>query len=505
MGKQLSKLVASNSEKPASFNGLNIIRVQPSADGKFGGDILSIDSEQSFDHINSIVRILAAYVESSFQYSEANSETLAQYILYYNATHRKDIRFFQSKYNPELVKLLSPDKAGIDTSYRNWPGKTQIVIPIVSNILKDGGKDLTTDELESDVNRTVKNKEKDPDTREKMNSEAQKMDQLQKDKIQEEKKAVQDKKQELAQKEKDLANREKDNATKTAQASQILQELRKDPVKNAAKILEKEKEVQKLQEEKKQIQEEKKQVTQTKEELDKKEEELAKKEEARKEGGTAATSDGSKDSKEQSSAQKLDEVQRELAKVKDELQKKEEKSENVIDNKIFFMKFIKYDSDGHYSNELWAIDPIKDDALFKSPYSNICSKEFIEVPNQGVLVLGYEGTGKDDRKHKLTLLDTKTLKLKKQSDAGDIFWRTPMIYTDNKIYVIEKFENNYHISRFNPDLSLDIRSSDPIEENSEITFFKEKIYVTGKGKGEGKTTIKVFTRGDLKLQKTLAP
>lgn len=502
IGKSLAQQLGAESTQTASQKGLKIQRIQPGEDKKFGGDILSIEAGQSFDHINSISRILAAYIESSFQYSEANAETLALYVLYYNASHRKDLNFFKVRYTADLVSQLDADRVGIDTSYKNWPGKTQIVIPITGNILKDGGKDITTDELEKDVNKTVTTKEKDPDTKKKMEEEASKMSTLQTTKIQEEKKLVEEKKSEVAKVEEGLKKKETDLQKKSEEAAKLLQDLQKDPVKNATKIEETKQVIQQVEEEKKQVTEQKQQVAQTKEDLEKKSEDLAKKEEQRT-GATTQTSPTT--TEEQKTKDPVKELTKELAEVREELKKKEEKSENVIDNKIVFMKFIKYDTDGHYSNELWALDPVKDDALFKSPFTNICSKEFLEIPGQGILVLGYEGAKVDDRKHKLTYLDTKTLVLKKQSDASDVFWRTPMVYTDEKIYVIERFENNYHLTRFNPDLTVDIRSSAPVEENSEVTFFKDKIYITGKGKGEGKTTIKVFQRADLKHLKTIAP
>lgn len=172
IGRKLAETLAK--ENTATVDGVKIQRILPGADGKLGADILTLSESQSFDHVNSIVRIIASYVEKSFQYKVGNAETLAQYILYYNATHRKDSKFFTKKYTEGVITATSPDKLGIDTVYKNWPGKTQIIIPIEGNILKDSGKDLTTDELEKDVNKTVKDKEKDPATKQKMEDEAKK-------------------------------------------------------------------------------------------------------------------------------------------------------------------------------------------------------------------------------------------------------------------------------------------------------------------------------------------
>ncbi|TGN10230.1 P83/100 family protein [Leptospira ilyithenensis] len=503
------KLAASLSKSDsASVSGVTVQRIQPGGDGKLGADIFSISESQSFDHVNSIVRIVSAYLESSFQYKAGGADTLAQYVLYYNAAHRKDLKFVTGKYTEEVVKAVTADKIGIDTNYKNWSGKTQLIIPIEKNILKDSGKDVTADELEKDVNRIVKDKEKDPATKQKMQDEAKKMDKLQDDKIKEEKKIVQDKKQEVAKEQKQVAEKKEELAKKEATTVANLNELKKDPVKNKAEIEKKTEEVKQIQQEQKATEVKEAALEQKKEELVKKEEQVAAKEEARKEDGkteTATTEPAKTTEAVKAAEEKVQEVQKELSQVKDELKKKEEQSDNVVNNKILFMKFIKYDADGHYSNELWAIDTKKDDALFKSPYNNICSKEFKEIPNQGVLVLGYDGEKIETRKHKLVLLDPDKLGVKKSSENADIFWRTPIVPREDKVYVVEKFQDKYYVARFKSDLTFEARSSEAIEENSELTFFGEKIYVTGKPKEGDKTTIKIFKKEDLTLVKTIAP
>ncbi|XDD53189.1 P83/100 family protein [Leptospira sp. WS4.C2] len=498
IGRKLAETLAK--ENTATVDGVKIQRILPGADGKLGADILSLSETQSFDHVNSIARIIASYVEKSFQYKVGNAETLAQYILYYNATHRKDSKFFTKKYTEGVISATASDKLGIDTVYKNWPGKTQIIIPIEGNILKDSGKDLTTDELEKDVNKMVKDKEKDPATKQKMEDEAKKMDKLQTDKLKDEKKVLQDKKQEVADEQKQI--QDKKDALKKQEAETVasLNELKKDPVKNKTEIEKKTEDIKKIEQEKKDTEKKSEAVEAKKEELSKKEEQVAKKEEARTGGDTAKKEDTV-----QKVEAKVEELKTELAQTKDELKKKEEQSDNVVNNKILFMKFIKYDTDGHYSNELWAIDPAKDDALYKSSYNNICSKEFKEIANQGVLVLGYDGEKVETRKHKLVLLDPDKLGVKKTSESADIFWRTPMINREDKIYVIEKVKDKYHVARFKSDLSFEKRTEEPVEENSELTFFGDKIYVTGKPKEGDKTTIKVFKKEDLSLLKTIAP
>jgi len=526
LGRKLAQGVSKGS---ASSGGVSVTRISPSEDGKLGADIISIEPSQGFDHINSIQRIISAYVEGSFQYKSGGADTISQYILYYNAAHRKDMKFFSSKYSDSVNKALSADKAGIDTNYSNWPGRTQIVVPIEKNILKDGGKDVTTDELEKEVNKIVQDKEKDPATKQKMTEEAKKMDTLQTKKIVEEKKIVQEKKQEVAKEEKKIEQKKEELKKKESETLGALAELKKDPAKNKDDIAKKEAELNALKGEKAKVEEKAQALEAKKEELDKKEEELVQKGEERKEGAPEAKAEAKAETKEepkvaaqvaqeqakqaeekaQVAEAKAEKLEKELTEVKEELKKKEEQSDNVVNDKVLFLKFIKYDSDGHYSNELWAIDTTKDDAMFRSPYNNICSKEFKEIPNQGVLVLGYDGDKVETRKHKLVILDPEKLAVKKTSEAADIFWRTPMVYREDKIYVIEKYQDKHVVSRFKPDLTVEVRSQEGIEENSEITFYKDKIYVTGKPKeGEKaleKTTIKIFNKDDLSLIKTIAP
>jgi chemotaxis protein histidine kinase CheA len=504
IGKKLAQEIQKGDS--TNVNGVSIQRIQPGKDGKLGADILTISESQSFDHINSIIRIVASYVETSFQYKAGGADTIGQYLVYYNAAHRKDLSYFSSKYSEEVVKAVTADKVGIDTNYKNWSGKTQLIIPIEKNILKDSGKDVTTDELEKDVNKIVRDKEKDPATKQKMQDEAKKMDTLQTEKLKEEKKIVQDKKQENAKEQKVVEQKKEEIKKKEATEVAKLNELKKDPVKNKAEIEKKTEEVKAIQQEVAKTEAQAAVVEAKKDELDKKEEQIAAKEEARKDGTTTATTEGTKTQEAVKVAeQKVEELKTELKEAKEELKKKEEQSDNVVNNKILFMKFIKYDADGHYSNELWAIDTTKDDALYKSPYNNICSKDFREIANQGVLVLGYDGEKIETRKHKLVLLDPDKLAVKKTSDAADIFWRTPMINREDKIYVVEKFQDKYHVSRFKNDLTFEARSAEAIEENSEITFFGDKLYVTGKPKEGDKTTIKVFKKEDLSLIKTIAP
>ncbi|TGK08418.1 hypothetical protein EHO58_07420 [Leptospira selangorensis] len=497
-GAGLSEALKKDPKSAASADGITAIRILPDEkEKKFGADLISIGKDADYGHINSIQRILSGYVKANFGYSEANSDTLATYILYYNAIHRKSADYVKRKYNSEVVKNAQNDKIGIGRRYTEWPGKTQIVIPIVTNILSADGKDLDTDELEKEVNKDLDKKKEGQDDKKRMND-------LQNEKAEEEKRKLQDKKEENRKKQEDASNKERD-------AEREIQELNKDPVKNKQKITQK-------QEERKQAQQEQQKAKKEEQQLKEKEKEIAKKEESRKSDSKSSSS--SSDSKSSSSGdskkseaksddnkskeeikQELKETKKELETVKEEQKKKEEFDKNVVGGKILFLKTLKYTSDGHYSNELHALDPSKDDTIFKGDFNKICGRTF-EVVDGKALVVGYESD--HSAAHKLILIDQETLKPAVWS-GDSVFWRTPMIVKGEEIYAFEERNGKYYLSRYDKGLKKTAGTEEEISPNSNVTFFGEKIYVTGKEEGSGKTEIAVFSKSDLKLIKKIKP
>ncbi|TGN02748.1 P83/100 family protein [Leptospira dzoumogneensis] len=497
-GAGLSEALKKDPKSAASADGITAIRILPDEkEKKFGADLISIGKDADYGHINSIQRILSGYVKANFGYSEANSDTLATYILYYNAIHRKGADYVKRKYNTEVVKNAQNDKIGIGRRYTEWPGKTQIIIPIVFNVLSGDGKDLDTDELEKEVNKDLDKKKEGQDDKKKMND-------LQNEKAEEEKRKLQDKKEENRKKQEDASNKERD-------AEREIQELNKDPVKNKQKITQK-------QEERKQAQQEQQKAKKEEQQLKEKEKEIAKKEESRKSDSKSSSS--SSDSKSSSSGdskkseaksddnkskeeikQELKETKKELEAVKEEQKKKEEFDKNVVGGKILFLKTLKYTSDGHYSNELHALDPAKDDTIFKGDFNKICGRTF-EVVDGKALVVGYESD--HSAAHKLILIDQETLKPAVWS-GDSVFWRSPMIIKGEEIYAFEERNGKYYLSRYDKGLKKTAGTEEEISPNSNVTFFGEKIYVTGKEEGSGKTEIAVFSKADLKLIKKIKP
>ncbi|MDI7227632.1 P83/100 family protein [Leptospira santarosai] len=499
VGSSLAEVLKKEPDKTHSQGGISITRIAPE-EKKFGADIFAISEDSDYGHINSIQRILTGFVKSNFGYDDKNSDILATYILYYNAIHRKDKSYIGKKYSNSVIKFVNPNSIGISRRYSEWPGKTQILIPLVEDIL---GKDVHTDELEDEVNKEL-------DKKKEGQSEKDKFDDLQSEKNKKELEEVKRRKEENQNKQKEISDKE----TRT---DKELQELNKDPVKNKTQIAEKKKE-------KEQIQKEKESAKKEEQKLKEKEKEVAKKDEERKNNKTSSSSSsnssksdsksdsGSKsgtDNRSSSDNKKSEaELKKELAETKKELEikkeeekKKEEFDKNVVGGKILFLKTLKYLDKGHYNNELQVLDPTKDDTIFRGEFNKICGRTF-EIVDGKALVIGFEDGHSSN--HKLILIDQETLK-PVLSAEDNIFWRSPMIVKGDEIYAFEEVQEKYYLSRFSKDLKKQAKSSEEISPNSNVTFYGEKIYVTGKEEGSGSIQITVFNKADLKLIKKIKP
>jgi hypothetical protein len=98
--------------------------------GKLSADIFSVDRDARVDHIKNIRRILAAYLEARYGYDNEQARLLAIIITYYNAYYRGKWDYISKHYKSTVLKYLHWDNAGIALHFRDWPGKTRILIPL---------------------------------------------------------------------------------------------------------------------------------------------------------------------------------------------------------------------------------------------------------------------------------------------------------------------------------------------------------------------------------------
>jgi hypothetical protein len=489
LGKTLSRLITQTPSKKHIYKGVQVQRFVSQKEGVMGGDILSLEENTNYGHIHSIQRFLSAYIQDAFEFSEDNADTIALFALYYNAIHRNEKSYFREKYISDLYNTLEVEKTGISTNYKDWAGGTQIVIPIDYSVAR-GKQDLILEEIVTEVGKNptvIPIKEEDKKKIEEIIIERKKEDE----------KLIKINEEKLEPKKETITAKPESPTRKEATSSKLENPLPKKEVTSSKSEIPTETKI-----EKPIVKKEKTESTTNTKTLQ--ETPPAKKEETsiallpKKEEQPPTPS-----SKEKELEKQVQELKKENETFKTKEKEREEKSENIMGDKVLFLRLVKYEDDGHYTNELWVLDATNEQTLYKSPYTNICGKEF-HVINEGVVVIGFDGNRPIERVHRLVLLDPNTLSQTKVTKE-EIFWRSHIVYREGKIYAFEKYKNEVYLSRFNGNLTLEARSSEPVGTNSELSFYKDRVFLTGKPSNQEETVIRILQKDDLKVLKTIKP
>jgi hypothetical protein len=108
-----------------------ITRIPPDPSSSLrGADVLEFLPQAAVDHIDNVRRIITGYLEVAFGYSRADAQVLSLFITLYNGVHRRSITRFEQRFLPEVLRVLDPERVGLSLIYSEWPGQSQIVIPL---------------------------------------------------------------------------------------------------------------------------------------------------------------------------------------------------------------------------------------------------------------------------------------------------------------------------------------------------------------------------------------
>ena len=134
IGTSLGSEVAADMETAATIGAgakyTLVHAVDMASEGALDADILVLNETAGVDHIKNLRRIITGYLEAAYGYNRADAETLATFVTIYNAVYRGDMENFNAKYKPIVLQYLMADKVGLSTNWQDWPGKTQIIIPL---------------------------------------------------------------------------------------------------------------------------------------------------------------------------------------------------------------------------------------------------------------------------------------------------------------------------------------------------------------------------------------
>jgi hypothetical protein len=175
------------------------------------------------------------------------------------------MEFFGSKYMDPVVEALDSAKAGLDTAYFNWPGKTQIVIPLQNSLSKGPSGSVDSQEITNEeITQEVLEEENGIE-------EQKEVVNIIEEELAEEEQAIEEKEQELEERE-EVVNEEIQNLEETREEIEENPNLTKEEKEEQLEVVEEQ--IQELEQEQEQIQEEREEVQEFREELENREQTL---------------------------------------------------------------------------------------------------------------------------------------------------------------------------------------------------------------------------------------
>ncbi|MGA2976891.1 MAG: P83/100 family protein [Spirochaetia bacterium] len=455
---------------------------------KLSADIIMLDKDAKIDHIDNVRRVASAYMSTLYQYPRKDSDLLALFVSYYNAVYRGNLGYFSGKYKTVVLSHLTKEKVGISTKYYDWPGQTQLVIPLNENATRDIFGALNSSELtgKAVVEQLKTQENKGIPERTAVNElKQQEVNKAQAVIDQEAKKLAEQKQQtEKTQAELDAARQAAEQA-KTDQERKAAQEK----VAAQEQSLAQQQSQQQAAEQKIATQEAA--VEQKKQEVAQEKKDIAADQTAQK---IQQNPEAAKKDLEKQAAQL---AQREATVAAAETAVKKGQSDQAIfAGKLYYLKIKEYLTGGHYNNDMLVIDAATGAVLLTSTETHICGRKF-DLFKNGVVVITYKID--HTQGHFLTLLDLDTLQRKAISDEA-VFFRSFVETRDDFTYVVVDRANAYYLGKFTSDMKLAALSKEQVDPDSFISFFNDLVYINSKDKN-----ILVLNKADLSTKKAITP
>lgn len=454
IGTSLGVTISENpleSKSSGSGEKYYVIHAVDETNNKLDADIIFIGSDAQVDHIDNLRRIISGYLVSAYNYSSEDADTLAVFITVYNAVYRGDLKSFENKYKQIVLDNLS-ENCGLSVNYKDWPGKSEIVIPLFD--IKNIGLSTVDTTVISDSKVVTSMKEDD-------------------DKNIESRKDMVD----LKERESDAAYDNAKAAQKTAAEEQkkleeekIKSEELKNDAERAQKEADEKKEIADKNPEDKQAQIEAEEAQKTadekKEAAEKQEETVKSQEEKTKEAQEAAKQQQSFSDRKQTEAQS---ERKEIAKDQKEVQDQQEALSQMnieyglvlIDSDKLFSKLVKFNSDDGQVIKSSPLSTIRNRTIYKT------SDSYIAVAGENI----------KNAAVKLVLLNPETLEISDESDAI-LSESSVLIQNENEYYCVLEESEKYYLAKFDEKLTLLLKSDLTVNKASPIIITDTSVVVT---------------------------
>jgi hypothetical protein len=125
----------------------HVIRVHDPASDKLSADIIVLEAGAGVDHIRNLNWIVSSYLQQAFGYSVTDGDLLADFVTRYNAFYRGKMDYVTANFIPAVAAAVTADKVGLALSYADWPGKTQMLLPLRDSLSKGLSGSVNTEEI----------------------------------------------------------------------------------------------------------------------------------------------------------------------------------------------------------------------------------------------------------------------------------------------------------------------------------------------------------------------
>ena len=446
LGEKVAPNVANKYETGDNNKYYVIHAVDSSVTTGLDADILILGKNANVDHIKNLRSIISSYLVSAYGYSKADADTLAVFITVYNAVYRNDLDTYKSKYKEVVTKNLTKENCGISVNYKDWAGKTQLVIPLLNPV--DGGLSTIDTTIISDS--TVIESMQEEDERG----------------VDERKNLV-----DIKEREADVAQEEAKEAQKEAtvakqEVTQAKEELEKNPTDSRVQEAVKEAE--------KKVEEAEEKVEEAVAKVEEKVEEAEKKAEEAKEAQSFAD-------------KKLSEAQTERSEIATDQQK------NIADAKAEAKMVTTYGlqlvDSSNLLSKLVFLDVETGKIVKSSPVQVIRNRSIVSTGN-GFAAIAGEDSG-ENQAIRLVILDSENLEIVSQTEE-DVAPNAVLVSADNYLYTVVKSTSGFVVAKYSNDLRLQAKSTLKVMETTPITVTDKGIVVT-----DSYGAVKLLSKSDL--------
>jgi len=210
-------------------NRYHVIHCVSEADGsKIDADIFVLGVDAGVEHIRNLRSIVQGYLQSAYNYSEADASLLAEYITIYNAVYRGDWDYFTNRYKTQVIENLVRDRAGLSIRYDEWPGRTMMLIPLGYGGLSSVDTSVIADmrvieEMRREDDLSVPQRQEMVNLMEREADEAERRAQAERETVRQEERAIETGRAETAQERQNI-EQERQRVEEDQQAGRITQE-----------------------------------------------------------------------------------------------------------------------------------------------------------------------------------------------------------------------------------------------------------------------------------------